>query len=130
MYLNFQQVLAGGLAFTGLYKSKDDVISSGTITDYCVQKCLDAEGTVRGGNSGATLHRADPLQEEHLLHGKPRNIRGTLEVRDAKSNEIVYYRDTNGDYTAEKTELVLIDFMPKTPRLCNSTVDYTISTCK
>lgn len=52
MYLNFQQVLAGGLAFTGLYKSKDDVISSGTITDYCVQKCLDAEGTVRGGNSG------------------------------------------------------------------------------
>jgi hypothetical protein len=29
-----------------------------------------------------------------------------MEIRDAKSSEIVYYRDTNGDYTAEKNELV------------------------
>jgi hypothetical protein len=44
--------------------------------------------------------------------------------------QIVYYRDTNGDWTPEKTELVYIDFMPKTPKLCNSQVDYTLKTCK
>jgi hypothetical protein len=41
----------------------------------------------------------------------------------------VYYRDTNGDYTAEKNELVYVDFKPKIGG-CNSTVEYTIKTCE
>jgi hypothetical protein len=71
----------------------------------------------------------------------------TAEVRDAGSNEIVYYRDTDGDWTAEKGEashllwscwevyadavqLVYVDFKPKVPGQGNHTVDYDIRTCE
>jgi hypothetical protein len=83
-----------------------------------------------------------------------------MELRDAGSDEMIYYRDvskerllatshclqTNGEYTAEKSELVYMglwttlsvvqlltrktDFKPKIAGQQNRTVDYTVTTCK
>jgi hypothetical protein len=36
----------------------------------------------------------------------------TAEVRDAASNEIVYYRDTDGEWTPEKGEVSRVTFEP------------------
>merc|ERR1711939_19937 len=54
----------------------------------------------------------------------------TVEVKDAASGEMVYYRDTNGDWTPEKGELVYLDFKPKVWKTGNDTVEYKVTTCK
>ena len=53
----------------------------------------------------------------------------TVEVRDAGSDELVYYRDTNGEWEAEKNELVYLDFKPKVWRTGNDTVEFEVRTC-
>lgn len=73
-------------------------------------------------------------------------------VRDAGSDEMVFYRDTNGEWTAEKDEvsqsssinpsnpssltilstspqLVYMDFKPKVWKTGNDTVTYKVKTC-
>jgi len=52
-----------------------------------------------------------------------------VEVRDAGSAEIVYYRDTDGEWTAEKNELVYLDFKPKVWKQGNDTVEYKVKKC-
>ena len=54
----------------------------------------------------------------------------TIEVRDVASDEIVYYRDTNGKWTPEKGELVYLDFKPKVWMTGNDTVSYSVKTCE
>lgn len=34
-------------------------------------------------------------------------------MRDAGSDELIYYRDTDGEWNTEKGELVYLDFKPK-----------------
>lgn len=53
----------------------------------------------------------------------------TVEVRDAGSGEMVYYRDTNGEWKPEKGELVYLDFKPKIWKTGNDTVDYEVKKC-
>lgn len=43
---------------------------------------------------------------------------------------IVHYQDVNGDWTAEKGELVYLDFKPKVLGQGNHTVDFTVKKAK
>uniref|UniRef100_A0A8H7TRI9 Uncharacterized protein n=1 Tax=Bionectria ochroleuca TaxID=29856 RepID=A0A8H7TRI9_BIOOC len=124
-----QSVLTAGLALTGTLTSPSTV-SEGKVLDFAVEKCIDADGNRRWA----------------LTHT-------TAEVRDAGSNEIVHYSDTDGDWKPEKGEvivhptfpsaasldqtltnarnqLVYIDFKPKIPGTGNSTVEYKVTTCE
>lgn len=42
----------------------------------------------------------------------------------------MFYRDTNGEWTPDKGELVYIDFKPKIAGQKDKTVDYTVKTCE
>jgi hypothetical protein len=79
-----------------------DVVSSGKILDYAVEKCIDADGNQRCTTpflvKQGTCYNIEWSTEGTLSHT-------TVEVRDAGSNEIVYYRDTNGEWTPEKGEV-------------------------
>jgi hypothetical protein len=101
-------------------------VASGTILDFAVQKCLDSDGHQRCTKpflvSQGTCYNIKWKTEGKLTHT-------TAEVRDAGSGELVYYRDTNGEWNAEKDELVYLDFMPKLPGQGNNTVTYTVKTC-
>ncbi|KAK4688944.1 hypothetical protein P7C73_g1152, partial [Tremellales sp. Uapishka_1] len=126
MYIpSFQNILAGGLAMTAaLAPSK---VSSGSILDYAVEKCIDSDGNQRCSKPfpvlKSTCYEIKWSTEGTLSHT-------TVEVRDAGSDEIVFYRDTDGQWNSEKNELVYVDFKPKIYRQGNSTVDYTIKTCE
>merc|ERR1711939_386706 len=109
MYIpSAQQILTTGLAMTGcMTLKKGDTVSSGKVLDFAVEKCLDSDG-----NQRCTISHT------------------TVEVKDAASGEMVYYRDTNGDWTPEKGELVYLDFKPKVWKTGNDTVEYKVTTCK
>jgi len=106
-----------------LYPSE---VAHGTVLDFAVEKCIDADGNQRCSKpflvTKATCYNIEWSTSGTLSHT-------TVEVRDAGSNEIVYYRDTNGDWTPEKGELVYLDFKPKVFKTGNDTVDYTVKTC-
>lgn len=72
-----------------------------------MESCLDTDGNIRCTPpflvSKDTCYNIEWSTNATLSHT-------TVEVRDAKSGEIVYYRDTNGDWTPEKGELVYLDF--------------------
>lgn len=53
-----------------------------------------------------------------------------MEVKDAGSDEMVFYRDTNGEWETKKGELVYLDFKPKIPGTGNDTVNWSVMTCK
>jgi hypothetical protein len=95
--------------------------------DYAVEKCIDADGNQRCSKpflvSKATCYEINWRTEGAVSHT-------TAEVRDAGSGEIVYYRDTNGEWTPEKGELVYLDFKPKVWKTGNDTVEYEVKTCK
>lgn len=111
MYINFQQAILGASALTGsLYKKQPgSEITSGTILDYCVQKCIDEDGNQRCTApvllKKSTKYHVCPIQlDERVLsytndHEQIEwSTEGalshtTMEVRDAKSNEIVYYKE-------------------------------------
>ncbi|CAD6573729.1 MAG: hypothetical protein CYPHOPRED_005208 [Cyphobasidiales sp. Tagirdzhanova-0007] len=126
MIIPLQQVFTTGL-IASIFTKKGGEISSGSILDYCPKTCVD-ENLNQHCTAPILLKKSTCYTFEWKTEGALAHT--TMEVRDVKSNEIVTYRDTDGDYTAEKAELVYVDFMPKTPNLCNSTVEYTISTCK
>lgn len=97
------------------------------MTDYAVETCLDDDGNVRCSKpflvQKSTCYNIEWSTDGLLSHT-------TAEVRDAGSDEIVFYRDTNGEWTPKKGELVYLDFKPKVPRTGNDTVDYKVTTCK
>lgn len=94
--------------------------------DYAVEKCLDSEGNVRCTKpflvKSDSCYKIDWSTDGALSHT-------TLEVRDAGSGELVYYRDTNGEWKPEKGELVYLDFKPKVWKTGNDTVDYEVKNC-
>jgi len=77
-------------------------ISSGSVLDYAVENCLDSEGNVRCTKpflvSKSTCYDLSWSTEGTISHT-------TIEVRDAGSDELVYYRDTNGQWTPDKGEV-------------------------
>jgi hypothetical protein len=72
--------------------------------DYAVEKCIDADGNQRCTKpflvTKSTCYNIEWSTDGTLSHT-------TVEVRDAGSNEIVFYRDTNGEWTPEKGEVCL-----------------------
>ncbi|KAI0198454.1 hypothetical protein F4808DRAFT_462749 [Astrocystis sublimbata] len=127
MYLpSTQSVLTAGLALTGTLRKPSEV-SSGKILDYAVEKCVDADGKQRCTTpflvTKSTCYNVAWSTEGKLTHT-------TAEVRDAGSGDIVFYRDTDGQWTPEKGELVYLDFKPKVPGTGNDTVAYTVTTCE
>lgn len=125
MYLPYiAELAAGALALAGLKPSE---IAKGSVMDYAVEKCIDHDGNVRCTKpfivKKATCYNIKWSTDGKLSHT-------TAEFRDAGSHEIVYYRDTNGEWTPDKGELVYLDFMPKIPKQGNKTVDYVVETCK
>ncbi|KAI0453574.1 hypothetical protein F5B21DRAFT_515328 [Xylaria acuta] len=128
MYIpSAQHVLTAGLALTGTTLRKPTEVASGKILDYAVEKCIDSEGKIRCTTpfvvTKATCYKIKWTTEGALTHT-------TAEVRDAGSGELVYYRDTDGEWTPDKGELVYLDFMPKVPRTGNDTVEYKVTTCE
>ncbi|KAI1799503.1 hypothetical protein F4811DRAFT_568188 [Daldinia bambusicola] len=127
MYIpSAQSVLTAGLALTGTLR-EPRTIAEGSVMDYAVEKCKDSEGNTRCSKpflvTKSTCYQLEWRTEGTLTHT-------TAEVRDVKSSEIVFYRDTNGDWTPEKGELVYLDFKPKVPATGNQTVDYAVRTCE
>ncbi|OTA67990.1 hypothetical protein K449DRAFT_388769 [Hypoxylon sp. EC38] len=127
MYIpSAQSVLTAGLALTGSL-TKPRTIAEGSVLDYAVEKCKDSEGHTRCSKpfvvTKSTCYQLEWRTEGALTHT-------TAEVRDAGSGELVFYRDTNGDWTPEKGELVYLDFKPKIPGTGNQTVDYVVRTCE
>ncbi|EKD18349.1 uncharacterized protein L3040_006776 [Drepanopeziza brunnea f. sp. 'multigermtubi'] len=133
MYIpSAQQIMTAGLIATGCMKSGmkslvGDEVSSGKLLDFAVEKCIDNDGNQRCSApflvSESKCYKLEWSTEGTVSHT-------TAEVRDVKSGEIVYYRDTNGEWTPEKGELVYVDFKPKVWKTGNDTVDYTVSLCK
>ncbi len=77
-------------------------VASGSVLDYAVEKCIDADGNQRCSKpflvTESTCYKIEWSTEGTLSHT-------TVEVRDAGSGEMVYYRDTNGEWTPEKGEV-------------------------
>ncbi|KAF2669768.1 hypothetical protein BT63DRAFT_412576 [Microthyrium microscopicum] len=126
MYLpNAQNVLAAGLALTSVF-SNSDTISSGSVMDYAVEKCIDADKNVRCTKpflvTKGGCYNIQWSTDGALSHT-------TVEVRDSGSGELVFYRDTNGEWKPEKGELVYLDFKPKVWKTGNETVEYKVETC-
>ncbi|ORY26793.1 hypothetical protein BCR39DRAFT_594670 [Naematelia encephala] len=127
MYIpNLQGLLTAGLALTGALTKPSKVVK-GHVLDYAVESCLDDDGNVRCSKpflvKKSTCYKLSWSTDGTLSHT-------TAEVRDAGSDEIVYYRDTDGEWTPEKGELVYIDFKPKIAGQGNKTVDYKVDTCE
>jgi hypothetical protein len=104
-----------------------DRIAHGSVMDYAVEKCLDDERNVRCSKP-FLVKKSKCYHIKWSTDGAISHT--TAEFRDAGSNEIVYYRDTDGKWTPEKGELVYLDFKPKVPTQGNKTVDYEVTTCK
>lgn len=130
MYLpNAQSVIVAGLALTGtmtkrkyyttphhsptspplsnpvllqLTRHTAKEVASGSVMDYAIEKCLDADQNIRCTKpflvAKDTCYKLEWSTEGVLSHT-------TVEVRDAGSSEIVFYRDTNGEWTPEKGEV-------------------------
>ena len=109
-----------------------------------MEKCIDGDGNKRC--STPFLVQSDVCYHlEWKTAGAVSHT--TVEVRDAGSSEMVYYRDTNGEWTPEKGEvsflgggrgmpanrglqLVYLDFKPKVWKTGNDTVEYEVKTCE
>ncbi|KAF8857129.1 hypothetical protein BDZ45DRAFT_705336 [Acephala macrosclerotiorum] len=121
-----QSLLTAGLALTGAL-TKPSEVASGSIMDYALETCLDKDGNQRCTKpflvTKSTCYKIEWSTEGTISHT-------TVEVRDAGSSELVYYRDTNGEWTPEKGELVYMDFKPKVWKTGNDTVEYKVTTCE
>lgn len=95
--------------------------------DFAVEKCIDKDGNARCSKPFPV--KADGcVKLEWSTNGALSHT--TVEVRDAGSGEIVYYRDTNGEWEPKKNELVYLDFKPKIMGQGNKTVDYEVKNCE
>jgi hypothetical protein len=109
----------GYSSLTPLAKDKD-LITSGSVLDYTPEKCLDDDGnarcskpflvskskcvTISWSTEGVVSYRPIRSEGNQLMVQVSHT---TAEVRDAGSNEIVTYKDINGDWTPEKGEVRL-----------------------
>jgi hypothetical protein len=79
-------------------------VASGKVLDYAVEKCVDDDGKVRCTKpflvTKSTCYKLHWRTDGKVSHT-------TAEVRDAGSGEIVYYRDTDGQWTPDKGEVSL-----------------------
>jgi hypothetical protein len=70
--------------------------------DYAVEKCHDDDGNTRCSKpflvTKSTCYKIEWSTEGVLTHT-------TAEVRDAGSDELVYHRDTDGEWTPKKGEV-------------------------
>ena len=77
-------------------------MAKGKVLDYAVEECLDSDGNQRCSKpflvTKSTCYEIEWSTDGKLSHT-------TAEVRDAGSDELVYYRDTNGQWNAEKGEV-------------------------
>jgi hypothetical protein len=77
-------------------------VAKGKVMDYAVEKCIDADGNTRCSKpfvvTKSSCYNLEWKTEGALTHT-------TAEVRDAGSDELVFYRDTNGEWTPEKGEV-------------------------
>ncbi|TVY35508.1 hypothetical protein LOCC1_G007703 [Lachnellula occidentalis] len=123
-----QSILTSSLALCGVAsQGKSKTVTSGKILDYAIEKCIDDDANQRCSRPF--------MVTEDTCYGLEWSTGGTVshttvEVRDAGSGELVFYRDTNGEWTPEKGELVYLDFKPKVWRTGNDTVEYSVKTCK
>ncbi|KAH8895408.1 hypothetical protein GQ53DRAFT_744058 [Thozetella sp. PMI_491] len=127
MYIpSVQSVLTAGLALTGML-TEPSTVADGKVMDYAVEKCVDADGNKRCTKpflvTKSTCYKIEWKTDGALTHT-------TAEVRDAGSYELVYYRDTDGEWTPKKGELVYLDFKPKVMGTGNDTVEYKVTTCE
>lgn len=97
-----QNVLAAGLAMTGIVANKGP-LSSGKVLDYAVESCIDDDGNQRC-TKPFLVTKNECLNIQWSTEGTFSHT--TVEVRDVKSSEIVFYRDTDGEWEPEKGELV------------------------
>jgi hypothetical protein len=79
-------------------------IASGSIMDFAVEKCIDGDGNQRCSKPFLVekdkCYNIEWSTEGALSHT-------TVEVKDAGSGEMVFYRDTNGEWTPDKGEVSL-----------------------
>lgn len=130
MYIpNIQHVIASGLAISSsipIFRTTGEV-ASGSVMDFAVEKCLDADKNVRCSKpflvQKSKCYKLSWSTDGALSHT-------TIEIKDAGSDEMVYYRDTDGEWTPKKGELVYLDFKPKVYGQGNKTVDYKVETCE
>lgn len=77
-------------------------VAHGSILDFAVEKCIDKDGNQRCTKpflvTKSTCYNIEWSTDGTLSHT-------TVEVRDAGSDELVYYRDTNGHWTPDKGEV-------------------------
>ncbi|KAI1254223.1 hypothetical protein MGN70_004619 [Eutypa lata] len=104
MYIpSAQKILAAGLALTGIPLSADpSSVAEGSVLDFAVEECKDSDGNTRCTKpflvTKSTCYNIEWKTEGVVSHT-------TAEVRDAGSDELVYYRDTDGEWTAKKGEV-------------------------
>ncbi|KAI5859420.1 hypothetical protein GGS23DRAFT_600345 [Durotheca rogersii] len=126
-----QTILTAGLAAmrTG---TGPRVITEGSVLDFAVERCVDAEGRTRCSAPFAVAGPAagGPACYDFAWHTEGPLTHTTAEVRDAASGALVFYRDTDGEWRPEKGELVYLDFKPKVPSTGNQTVHYKVTTCE
>lgn len=101
-------------------------MTHGKILDYAVEECVDSDG-LRRCSAPFFVRTSKCYNIEWNTDGALSHT--TVEVRDTGSSEIVFYRDTNGEWTPDKDELVYIDFKPKVWKTGNDTVEYSVKTC-
>ncbi|KAG9245593.1 hypothetical protein BJ878DRAFT_533809 [Calycina marina] len=118
--------VAGCMLVTGGTLKPGKEISSGSIIDYAVEECIDADLNQRC----TTPFKVNADQCYNIKWSTDGAVsHTTVEARDAGSHKIVFYRDTDGEWNPEKGELVYLDFKPKIWKTGNDTVEYTVSTC-
>ncbi|KAL6900002.1 hypothetical protein GGI43DRAFT_54997 [Trichoderma evansii] len=121
-----QKLATASLALASATLNGDTIIK-GSVLDFAVEKCVDKDGNLRCSKPFAV--KADGcIKFEWSTDGALSHT--TVEVRDAGSGEIVYYRDTNGEWEPKKNELVYLDFKPKIMGQGNKTVDYEVKNCE
>ena len=80
-------------------------IAHGSILDYEVEKCIDDDGKQHCSKpflvTKSTCYKISWSTDGTLSHT-------TAEVRDAGSDEIVFYRDTDGEWTPDKGEVSVL----------------------
>ena len=130
MYIPSPQVMitAGlGLASSIMNATTTSSVAKGSIMDFAVESCIDDDGNQRCSKpflvTKSTCYNIKWSTDGIVSHT-------TAEVRDAGSDEIVFYRDTDGEWTPKKGELVYLDFKPKIIGQGNNTVTYSVKTCE
>ncbi len=131
MYIpNAQSIITAGLALTGTLTKRElrhfpdshhmlysngktaESVSKGEVLDFAVEKCIDSDGNKRCTTPFLvikdTCYKLEWSTEGTVSHT-------TVEVRDAGSGEMVYYRDTNGEWTPEKGEVCYVSSLVSVP---------------